>query len=181
MTIFNSIHWFGNFLKDKIIEATFFFTKPDELKSYKNRKEYSENFLNDFAHQERIENIWRSLLNEQLAINNKEICEIYRVNFTQLLDWSVSKIKYYIENRFWSSLDLFEVDTWNWRNKDVFDNASLINYIIVKKDKSNLIVLTSLHNQKYTLLKTYHIQKLPLWKFKRRQMVYSTEKGFLSI
>jgi hypothetical protein len=181
MSISQSIYWFWTFLKDKLVEAVFYFTKSDELRSYVNCKEYCENFLNDFNHQERIENIWSPLLHEKLHLNKDEIDKIYRLNFTYRSDSSLKKIEYYLRNRFWSSLDLFEINTFYWSHEEVFETPSLITYLIIKKDKSCLIVLASLQKQKYTLLKTYEIKKLSLRKFRGRQLVFSTENGFLTI
>jgi hypothetical protein len=181
MIIIKSINWLWSFIKDKVIHVAFLFTKSDELSSYKEIKEYSENFLNNFNHQEKTRKIWLSLFNEKMPVRQKDISKIYRLNFTFLSDLSLKRVQYYIDNHFWSLLDYFEIDTWNWRDQDIFESSSLITYLIITNNGLSILILTELHEGKYEVIKTYYIKRIPLWKLKSRKLVYSSEKGFLSI
>jgi hypothetical protein len=181
MQVINLLIWPFVFIWDKVIFLLSIGQRSNELESFERRKEYSELFLNDFEHQEKIKVIWSTLFKEQFPIPETSINKIYRLNNTIFIDFSLKRITYYISNHFWSLLDFFEIDTWSWSDKDVFEQPSLITYAIIKKDKTVNIVVASLINQQYTLLRSYTIKKIPLWKFKKRQLAYDADKGFLSI
>ena len=159
---------------DKIILLLCLWQRVDELKSFRNLHRFNT------PQAPSLYSIWDTLFEQQPQIKNTEIDKIYKLNSSIFFDWSLQRVDYYITNHFWSLLDFFEIDTWNWSNEDVFGNPSLITYVIFKKDEME-IVIVSLQNQQYKLLKSYSLKRLPLWKFKRRQLVYEKNKGFLSI
>lgn len=129
----------------------------------------------------RVRTIWSSLFDGQLPLNEEEINKIYDLNYTIFFDFAFKRVDFYIKNHFWSLLDLYELDTWKWSDQNIFTAPKLVTYAIFKKDGGIMIIVVKLEDRKYSLLRHYNIHRLPLWKFKRKELVYEGKDGFISI
>lgn len=89
-------------------------------------------------------------------------------------------MEYYIEHGFWSALNFHEIDTFDWSNED-FYNGILMNkgleiyYVITTKEP--IILLATLEQGKLEYLKHYNNIRVPLYKIKRRQVVFEEEQN----
>jgi len=151
------------------------------MESYEKGKTYSEQFLREYNYTEKMAKIWATLDDQGISLDRDELDRIYRLNSSWMQDWTVKRVDYYIRNHFWSLLDFFEVDSFNWSDEQVFDTPSLVTYGVFGKNKKITIIVVSLKEQRYQLLKSYKLKRLPLWRFKKRQLTYEKDKGFLSI
>jgi hypothetical protein len=169
------------YIWDKVILLLFLFQKENGTRLRLSSGLVYERLADRTDVSENVREIWSSLFDGQLSINELTINKIYDLNFTIFSDSSFKKIDYYIKSHLWSLLDLYEIDTWGFPDQNVFTPPKLITYAIFEKDGGIILLLVTLEKKKFTLLRSYDINNIPLWKFKRKGLVYDKKDGFLSI
>ena len=107
--------------------------------------------------------------------------KIYNIKTSQYHDSVTTKLKYYIENGFWGLFSLVLYDGYKLGNEDFFNQPSLIVYLIVNsKDKKHIVIVKSTV-KRFEMLALYKEVNVSIKSFKDHKLVYSKEKGFISL
>ncbi len=161
---------------------TFIVTIFDRVNEYKDFKNTDEGFIHnlmDYEYKDRFRLEWEKVLSS-IPISLNDLKKVYSIQSTTHVPPVTETMEYYIEHGFWSALNFHEIDTFDWSNED-FYNGILMNkgleiyYVITTKEP--IILLATLEQGKLEYLKHYNNIRVPLYKIKRRQVVFEEEQN----
>ncbi len=161
---------------------TFIIAIFDKVKEYRRYKLLDDGFIHnrmDYEYKNRFRLEWGKVLSS-IPITLNDLKKVYSIQSTTYVPPVTKTMEYYIKHRFWSALNFHEIDTFDWSDEE-FYNGILMNkgleiyYVITTKEP--IILLATLEQGKLEYIKHYNDIKVPLYKIRRRQVVYEEEKG----
>lgn len=162
-----------DFILDKIIRLLSLFELPPKDDGYI----YERDFLGIADYGNGVAEIFKPVAEKV----NDDFEKIYNIK-TSLYHGSVlTKVKYYIENRFWGLFSLALYDGLELSNDDYFKQDSLMVYLIVNTKKEKNIIIVRSQVKHFEVIAFYNKINASIRIFKERKLVYSKEKGFTSL
>ena len=165
---------------DKI---TFIVNAPDRINEFSKYQNAHDGFiynLTDYWYKERFRGEWQKVLSHT-KITLYQVNRVYLLQNPTYVPPLERTMKYYIENRFWSAFNFFELDTFNWSDEeyynDILMNKTLSIYYVIPKEDKPFILLATLDKGVLEYLEQYDNIKVPLYKIRRRQIVYDEKEN----
>jgi hypothetical protein len=163
-----------DFLLDKVLRLIFLFERPKKIED---GYIYERDFLGITDYGKEEAEIFKPVTEK----TNNDFDKIYNIK-TSLYHISViNKLKYYIENGFWGLFSLVLYDDYSLDNDDFFKQPSIIVYLIIDSKNVRHIAIVESKVKHFELLAFYKEVDVSERSFKERKLVYSKQKGFISL
>lgn len=162
-----------DFILDKILQFLILFERPPKDDGYI----YERDFLGIADYGKGIAEIFRPVIEK---VNN-DFEEIYNIKTSLYHESVITKIKYYVENRFWGLFSLLLYDGFRLSNDDYFEQDSIMVYLVINTKKEKNIIVVRSRIKHFEVVAYYKKVNSSIGNFKERKLVYSKEKGFVSL
>lgn len=163
-----------DFLLDKVLRLFFLFERP---KKGEDDYIYERDFLGIADYGKEEAEIFKPVTEK---VNN-DFDEIYNIKTSLYHDSVITKLKYHIENGFWGLFSLVLYDGYKLEYNNFFKQPSIIVYLIIDSKNVRHIAIVKSKVKYFELLAFYKQVDVSVRSFKERKLVYSKQKGFISL
>jgi hypothetical protein len=162
-----------DFILDKILRLLSLFERPPKDDGYI----YERDFLGIADYGKGVAEIFKPVTEK---VNN-DFERIYNIKTSLYHESVLTKVKYYVENRFWGLFSLALYDGFELSNDDYFEQDSIMVYLVVNTKKEKDIIVVKSQVKHFEVIAFYKKVNASIRNFKERKLVYSKEKGFTSL
>lgn len=163
-----------DFFMDKVLRLLFLFERP---KKSNDNYIYERDFLGIADYGKEESEIFKPVTEK---VDN-DFDKIYNVKTSLYHSSVITKLKYYIENGFWGLFSLTLYDGYGLDNEDFFKKTSIIVYLVIDSKNEKHIAIVASKVKHFELLAFYKKVDTSIRNFKERKLVYSKQKGFVSL